>query len=454
MGKQLEIGVPGLSWSQIAEVGGQRSRLNGSGGHLTVGDGLRLPANDGEWVQQTFLVVRDLGLGRCQRHVLRSASPHVLDQQAEDRGLVGIDRLLQEVIELELRLGIDGDGGREDRNRDRSTGRVGVSQRAADAVLRLCGRRCGVIGNEREIHGADVVARDVGQGAYAVDDTEQPTVIGAGYREHAVGRVAVGVGDVDSHADIGQTAGGLGVRQREGAGKCWMRDVQRLADLQLDSRADPLPSQVFLGLGQIGLGLCADVRMSEGLACLLSIFRRGECGLEGQHVEEVGAPTARHLRRGVDALTPILHRLVPERDERLGVAARDGAGQRGGQQLRLLGGRDRATARPLDVGEKVRHPLLEGGRLGRIEPVSVATEECILGGRDRGEFAVILLQHRDVTSDAQGAALCTGRGKDPVQVLFHLVERRDRRNHLGVQGGSIGVVPIPIEQPQVAQGRR
>ena len=70
-------------------------------------------------------------------------------------------------------------------------------------------------------------------------------------------------------------------------------------------------------------------------------------------------------------------------------------------------------------------------------------------------LAVHLLQECDVTGDPKARALARCRCQDARQVRFHLIERRDRGNHLGGLRGCIAVVPaLAVDQSQIAERRR
>ena len=174
-GQEQEARVGRLPGRDIAEVDGQRRR------HLLVAD---LGADDLEGIEQALLVLDDLRLGRGDREIVGRAAADVGHQQSEDGRLARHDDLrrervvadhvgLQEVIELQLGLRIDGDRGREDRNRDGSAGGVGEADGAADVVLRGTVGRRGIIRNERERDRSGTVVRERGD---AIDDAECPAV--------------------------------------------------------------------------------------------------------------------------------------------------------------------------------------------------------------------------------------------------------------------------------------
>ena len=148
--RSRKSGIGGLPGRDIAEVDCQRRRLR------LVAD---LRADDLERDRQALLVLHDLRLGGGDREIVGRAAADVGHQQSEDgrlarldlrRGGVVADHVgLQEVIELQACLRVDGNGGWEDRYRDGSTRRVGESDGAADAVHRGAPAR-GIIRNERE----------------------------------------------------------------------------------------------------------------------------------------------------------------------------------------------------------------------------------------------------------------------------------------------------------------
>ena len=107
------------------------------------------------------------------------------------------------------------------------------------------------------------------------------------------------------------------------------------------------------------------------------------------------------------------------------------------------------------IGEEVRHPLLEYGRLVRIKPIRITAEEQVLGIRDGFEAVVHRLQKGEVAADAKASARARGRLEDARQVVLDLIERRDRGHHLVGLGGGVAVVAgLAVNEPEIAQRGR
>ena len=163
-------------------------------------------------------------------------------------------------------------------------------------------------GDERE---ADAPAGPGRQVPGAVNGREAPTQGRRGDKEHAIGGIAVGVGDVEVQLDILERIAGRLVVQGQRPRECRAHQRDGLIDLELDRAASAVVVADGDELVDVGRQLGGRIAVPIGLAGQERVVRRGDQRVEHALIDEVRALTGGHLRGVVMPLVGVGDGTVP-----------------------------------------------------------------------------------------------------------------------------------------------